>query len=235
VAGKYTFNVDNNSSDEAAEHAIEHLKNMVEFGKRAELALYKLETQGFYDKPTPTLSESVHHNIPYYSVTIHTFTKREEVSRSDLTPFELIKVEFGDKFDKSHYGGHEAKSVRLFAIGTAKVQQLDDTYLEEPFRKEIGRIRANQNYYSFIPRVSNGTCKLYTSLKVSPKAQASYRAIAQEIAYHLITTGEDVPHYNQITTDLQHCVPEWLVEDSVIERISNQILQQMRVLEILQS
>lgn len=231
---RYTFNVDNNSSDEAVERAIVDLKKMVEFGKRAEVALAELKSHGFYDEPTPTIQQQGRNDRVYYSVAIHTFTKRETVSRLDLAPFDSIQIEFGDGFDKSTYGGHESKSVRIFATGIAKVQQADGRYTEEPFRSRIGKVRVNQNYFSFIPCKSNGAFKVYTSLKVSPKAQASYEAIATAISTQLVDVVKDVI-YNQVSMDLRERAPKWLIEDGVIECISNQILTQIRVFEVISS
>ena len=242
---KYTFTVNENSSEEAAKSAVTDLRRMARYGRLAEKALKSIQSGGYYDKMAPMLTEpepdwnAVHRSDSSMKATVRLrkFPKKLEISRSDLAPFKSLRTKLGKTIDSSH-GGHPNKEVELWLEGPIRVQTLPSqaTYDQEDVSVQIGCIRINKGSISWLQRDSPyGSCqafRVYRNLK-HEGAENAVIAFAKTISKKLCVHPGVPPAAK--TLDLQNGAWEWLIDDGIAESLFAEIYPAITISQIMES
>lgn len=242
---KYTFTVNEDSSEEAAKSAVTNLRRMARYGRLAEKALKSIQSSGHYDKMAPMLTEpeqdwSAHHrpeNSRKAEVRLRKFPKKLGISRSDLAPFKSLRTKLG-KTENSSHGGHPNKEVELWLEGPIRVQTLPSqaAYVQEDVSIQIGSIRINKGSISWLDGTyPYGACqafRIYQNLK-HKGAENAIIAFAKTISKKLCVYPGVLPAAK--TLDLQNGAWEWLIEDGIAENLFAEIHPAITISQVMDS
>ena len=253
---RHEFSVDKHSDDDVCDTAIEQLQRMVELGKHAQLALDSIKNTGHFTGPVPIAgpasntywdgSHSLGHQVRFAIL-----QKRQPYSRADLPPLDNLQLDYKDSVDGT-YGGHDCIEVPLYAHGLV-ARQIDSTgtlkFVEE--EGHLGKIRINKHHLSFVENSNNNTAQIYKSRPGSPgeplkKYQESATLFAKRLARLMVDAGADkeniVAGHGNIympmaakTLDLQNALPQWFIEDGVVERMFDEIHRYICCLRVMEA
>lgn len=221
-----TFVVGDDPDPVAAKKAFRDLRRMVSYGKLAKKALEKLETVGFYDGNTPVVAE-------HGSVRAVNFGKRLPISRNDLSDMAGLQISFG------RYNPQE-KEVSLYITGPMTFQVSNDPLIYEvrDARRDIGSVRINKNNVKITDRYA-APYRVYKEMKY---AAASLELFSKQVSRYLVdieeTDDENVVRRGDAsakTSDLNLRAWEWFLEDGHAERMFKDILQQVSILQVMES
>lgn len=241
------FCVNNRSDPKSVTEAVTALKRMVRFGKRAERALKELETEGFFDGRVPVMDPC----YKSYSARVVRFPAYIPISRDDIPGWKDMTIDFGELHKGSH-GGHEFRQFQVFFRGTALAAETEDythtgKILYEPQKhgvktSQLGycRIKSNGSVtfapcfcgYPNVPSV----IRVKRNPEASDKTRTEALQFATMLAYVIIQCndgyGYDREKIPQQLLDLRVALPVWLVEDGIVRRMFNEILDIVEVTKV---
>ena len=220
-----TFVVGDDPDPVAAKKAYRHLRRMVSYGKLAEKALKKLETDGFCDSKTFVVNNDRIETV--------NFGKRLPISRNDLSDMAGLQISFGryDAYDKE---------VPLYITGpmTFQVSNNPLTYEVRDARRSIGSVRVNKNNIKITDRYV-APYRVYKEMKY---AATSLELFSKQVSRVLVeveeTDDEGVVRHGDAsakTSDLRLRAWEWFLADGHAERMFKDILEQVSILQVMES
>ncbi len=250
---RHDFSVDKHSDDAVCDTTIEQLQRMVELGKHAKLALDSIAKDGHFSGPAPIAGPPTYNywdgrQCPGHQVRFAILQKRQPYSRADLPSLDNLKLDFQESKEGS-YGGHECIEVPLYAYGMV-ARQVDNVGTLEFFEESghLGKIRINKHHLSFVENSNNNTAQVYKSRSTyaPDKYQESAMIFAKRLARLMVDAGHNkeniaaargemyVPMAAK-TLDLQNALPQWFIDDGVVERMFDEIHRYIAVLRVMEA
>ena len=245
------FCVDNQSDPKSVARAITDLKRMAHLGDRAKKILEALETNGHFDGRMPVLTL----DRGLYRVETRRYPAFEPISRDDIPGWYNLTVECGE-LKESKYGGSKFWAMPVYLNGTALMmgRDSDGTYKGKVLkvtmkcrfdRARLGECRLKSNGTVTFEAASNyrwgisGVFRIKRDPDASDKTREEANIFARMVAQCLVNYGE-VNYYGgpiireipQKMLDLQAEVPKWLIEDGLVKRMFNDILDVIEVVKV---
>lgn len=244
------FVVDNNSDPEAAQEALRNLRRTIKLGKIAERALKAIQTEGHYDGQVVVVSRDV-----YYGAQVHRFPAYQSVSRADIPNWDQLAVVCGDKTTGSH-GGSKFDQVPVWLQATGWAPDRDENAVptgkwervrlgERLARARLGNCRMKKGgEVTFDPSTMlgfspEGVFRIKRNPDASSKTRAEAIQFAKLVAHCLVNCG--MSHEWQLRQkcpqkllDLQRVAQHWLIEDGIVKRMFNDMLDAIEVVKVME-
>lgn len=248
------FVVDNNSDPEEARKALRDLRRTAMMGRRAERALKAIEAEGHYDGQVVVIVFDGHYG--YYSAVPHRFPAYQPVSRADIRDWEQLSVVCGDKTTGSH-GGIKFAQVPVYLQATGWAPDRDENAVPtgkwervklglKVHRARLGDCRMKSNgEVTFCPstlfgHLSNGVFRIKRNPDASDKTRQEAAFFAKIAAHCLVDCG--MRHELKLQAkcpqkilDLQAAVQVWMLEDGIVKRMFNDMLDSIEVIKVMEA
>lgn len=241
------FCVDNNSDPGAVRQAVVDLKRTIRLGKRAEKVLQALKQDGHFDGKVPIVSKGGYG----YVASVHKFPAYQPISRDDIPEWSEISVECDERRTGEH-GGSKFYTVPVFLKGRALCVQLDEDNLSAgKIVQKLQKLKIASARLGECRLKSNGTVTFAVSdryhcdavFRIRRNVNASAQAKADAMAFANILAQALVQYENQDwhakaripqkMLDLRQAVPAWLIEDGHVERMFNDMLNAIEIVNVM--
>jgi hypothetical protein len=238
----FTFTVDEDSSDKAAQEALKDLRRMAKLGRMAQAALDSLRAEGHYDGLAPMISRPMDDwnakGRKKAEVRIRRLPRRLGVSRADLAPFAGLSLRLGKLKDTS-YSGNPCRELELWLDGPMARQTAPGLAEYEIVQSSwrVGDVRVNKGHLSWLKEATYGTgaaFRIYQETKYDG-AKKTIEEFAKSVSKKLCTVGQEGMIPAAKTLDLQATAWEWLVADGVSERLLAEVHPAVTVAQVMES
>jgi hypothetical protein len=248
------FVVDNNSDPEEARKALRDLRRTAMMGRRAERALKAIEAEGHYDGQVVVIVFD--ERAEYYSAVPHRFPAYQSVSRADIPNWDQLAVVCGDKTTGSH-GGSKFDQVPVWLQATGWAPDRDENANptgrwervrlgERLAQARLGNCRMKKGgEVTFDPSTMlgfnpEGVFRIKRNPDASSKTRAEAVQFAKLVAHCLVNCG--MSHEWQLRQkcpqkllDLQRVAQHWLIEDGIVKRMFNDMLDAIEVVKVMEA
>jgi hypothetical protein len=242
------FCIDNKSDPDLVRQAVVDLKRTVRLGKRAEKVLQALKQDGHFDGDVPIVAKNGYLG---YVASVHKFPAYQPISRDDIPGWSEISVECDERRTGEH-GGSKFYTMPVFLRGQALYAQLDDdNMLTGKIAQKLQKLKIASARLGECRLKSNGTVTFAVSdryycgavfrvrrnINASANAKADAKAFASILAQALVQFDDRDWHAKARTPqkllDLRQTVPSWLIEDGHVERMFNDMLDAIEIVNVM--
>ena len=237
AARKFPFVVNNNSNEVAIEKAVVGLRNMVELGRRAQVALDALERDGYYDKNV-IWAENTNYDKNYPSLRKGKFPAFVRTSREDLACMSTLSLSLGNGA-RSQYGGHSCVEYVVILSGEGVCDVKGQLRPNEIRGIVVGTLRVSGKTISWVE--GNSAWKITTRMrKIEPMLEKA--KTARDVMHRMslcmrnavVGHANDQAEFTQRGGDLFKNVSDWLVDGGHVERMLLDILRAYHVLSVME-
>jgi hypothetical protein len=214
---KFNFSVDEIANEQVRIKAVQDMKRTIKMAKIAEKALKSIEEKGYYEGRVAVITQNP---------VVRVYKKEIPINRSLAPDFKDLKIILGeiDRYGRSR--------VPVHVSGT--IFSRDDTGKLVEGSDQIGYVSMNKGGYSFSGfqlgvsyRSYYPACKLYSKyhrLSSLKTVDIMSKSLGHSIVGHL---GD------QFTNSMREKVPVWLKQEGVAERLLLELLDTLKVAEVM--
>ena len=240
------FVVDNRSDPEAVREAVTDLKRLIRLGKHAEKALQKIRSEGHYDGRVATVGCSCPGG--YLSASIHRFPAYVPVFRDMIPGWENLAIWCGEVGVDSH-GGTKFPTISVHLSGNGFSMNSEKPGFTFPVQfdaipkgqSRIGFLRLKKNgdvTFTPVHGYASPVIRVWRNPELS-KTRAAMAEFARIVAKKLVHGGEpyeqsriNVPQW---MIDLNREAAGWMVEDGIVKRMFNDMLDAALVVKVIEA